>query len=68
MTNKKRIVKYVNYEPVYLDVELTVHPSKVNYVNGCVAGLPCERCKWNTMDKRCPSGIYCKKPTYEACP
>jgi hypothetical protein len=64
----RKIVKYADDEPIYANIDLTVHPSKVNTVNGCVNGIPCEHCKWGILDKRCPSDVYCKKPTYMACP
>ncbi len=64
----RKIVKYENNEPVYRDMDITVHPSRSGSINGCVAGTPCLRCRWKKTDSRCPSGIYCRKPTYMACP
>ena len=63
---KEIIVKYEEGKPIYAEAQA---PSrKDGGVNGCVSGPPCPTCHWRKGDPSCLSGIYCRKPTYMACP
>jgi hypothetical protein len=64
----KIIVKYENNKPVYEDVKAPPSRYGSSSINGCVSGTPCLKCRWKKSDSRCASGIYCRKPTYMACP